>query len=52
MAKDLYLCSQLSAELDIRMNSLRQKVNIKDYIKQPQKQMAFAVVKLQGYLIT
>ncbi len=28
MAKDLYLCSQLSAELDIRMNSLRQKVNI------------------------
>ncbi len=28
MAKDLYLCSQLSAELDTRMNNLRQKVNI------------------------
>ena len=28
MAKDLYLCSQLSAELDSRMNNLRQKVNI------------------------
>ena len=28
MAKDLYLCSQLSAELDKRMNSLREKVNI------------------------
>lgn len=28
MAKDLFLCSQLSAELDKRMNSLREKVNI------------------------
>ena len=28
MAKDLYLCSQLSAELDKRMDSLREKVNI------------------------
>ncbi len=28
MAKDLYLCSQLSEELDKRMNSLREKVNI------------------------
>ncbi|MBQ4544202.1 MAG: GTP pyrophosphokinase family protein [Oscillospiraceae bacterium] len=28
MAKDLYLCSQLSAELDSRMDSLREKVNI------------------------
>ncbi|MBQ8003803.1 MAG: GTP pyrophosphokinase family protein [Oscillospiraceae bacterium] len=28
MAKDLYLCSQLSAELDTRMNKLRKKVNI------------------------
>ncbi len=28
MAKDLYLCSQLSAELDARMNKLRKKVNI------------------------
>lgn len=28
MAKDLYLCSQLSAELDLRMDSLREKVNI------------------------
>jgi len=28
MANDLYLCSQLSAELDKRMDSLREKVNI------------------------
>lgn len=28
MAKDLFLCSQLSAELDKRMDSLRDKVNI------------------------
>ncbi len=28
MANDLYLCSQLSAELDTRMNNLRKKVNI------------------------
>ena len=28
MAKDLYLCSQLSAELDSRMDNLRENVNI------------------------
>ncbi len=28
MANDLYLCSQLSSELDTRMNNLRKKVNI------------------------